>query len=50
MVLNWIDNPKSYYLPRIIGNIENKNIVEFTKDYGIDTKKILKKSMNRSMD
>ena len=40
MVLNWIDNPKSYYLPRIIGKIENKNIVEFTKDYGIDTKKI----------
>ena len=39
LVLNWIDNPKSYYLPRIIGNIENKNIVEFTKDYGIDTKK-----------
>ena len=39
LTLNWIDNPKSYYLPRIMGKIENKNIAEFTKDYGIDNKR-----------
>ena len=39
LILNFINNPNSYFLPRYFGSIKNETISEFIKYYEINTKK-----------